>query len=128
MHLILTGTGLERLQDKTLEVGHQYGTNPDKAFVVMMGKPKRTELNLPSVLENAIKNGLYSRVLAMNSRMFFRAVLPILDQPQHCLDVEGYPITVEDRIKQVGSFLPIMDYAVRFYLNQNTVLKLDGSE
>lgn len=63
--------------------------------------------------------------------MLFRCVIPTLKLDIFSVDGGGYPSAVlvqrlEERLKEVASVHPVMDYAARFYVNQNTVGELTG--
>ena len=108
----------------------------------------------PTGFMAAVKHGLFSNVMRTNSRMFFRGVLPIFrshfvvkDTRFVVEDTVKYSAEKEDkkneikeqeretkrqryneRCKEVGSFGPIMDYAVRFYVDENWVGRLAAAE
>ena len=126
--LVLAGTGLDFIR-----YGDRVGTNPACSRLIRMKGPnlqhivddKSNEIS-PEICQ-AVASGLFSRVLQSNSRMLFRGILPILQQPFHSVDgaFEDQPEERQRRyaarLKEIASFGPLMDYGVRFYVTQNTV-------
>jgi len=89
------------------------------------------KLLLGKYLRQAIDRGHFANVMKTNSRMFFRGVLPILTSGHlhlepNCNSAAASENRILERLIAVGSFGPIMDYAVRYYVMQNTVGTLDG--
>jgi len=133
--LVLTGTGLE-----LIKYDGRVGTNPDYSKLIVTIGPNVQKLSAkgiePEVI-TAMKKGIFSQIFQTNSRMLFRAALPILRHKFH--KVDGFnDFTLEHRIKKkcryekrleaVASTACVMDYAVRYYVNQNSVGLLSATK
>jgi len=122
--LVLTGTGLDHFR-----YPGRAGSNPAYSRLITLKGPSLNKLlengKVDKATYNAITSGLFSKILMTNSRMLFRGVLPILKHDFCKRDgdfkQEKKRQRLEERLKQVGSFGPIMDYAARFYVSQNTI-------
>ena len=126
--LVLTGTGLDLIKYEG-----RVGTNPDYSRLIVTIGPNLQTLSEkaiePEVLA-AMSKGIFSQVFQTNSRMLFRAALPVLRQSFHKVDGFNDPTQdhrkikkarYEKRLEAVASTACIMDYAVRYYVNQNSV-------
>lgn len=129
--LVLTGTGLDAIR-----YPGRVGTNPDYARLIKVHGPAGLGvLNdvLGEEILNAIECGLFSRVMQTNTRMLFRSVIPNLQNPilyvdVHSLEPQQKKQRLELRLKQFADYGPYMDHAARFYVSQNSVGSLSGSD
>mmetsp|Transcript_26809 Transcript_26809/g.63927 ORF Transcript_26809/g.63927 Transcript_26809/m.63927 type:complete len:870 (-) Transcript_26809:344-2953(-) len=135
--IVLTGTGLDSIRSPG-----RVGTNPAYSRLVKLKGPNLEALQRdyfgdmtddPDGLMAAVKQGLFSNVLKSNSRMFFRGVLPIFRSHVVVTDItkqkpERKRQRYAERCREVGSFGPIMDYSVRFYVDEHSVGELDAGK
>lgn len=101
-----------------LVANEAFGTDPSKSTVVTLRGPdleNNTEIGGMSV--EAIKKGTYSRILATNTRMLTRGVIPVLTNSFHKISVRDEDI--ERRREELGSTNIVMDYAARIYIQLN---------
>jgi hypothetical protein len=130
LSIVLVGTGLDAIR-----YPERVGTNPDYSRLVTVKSPNVPILQqreqLSSAIEQAIEKGTFSRVLSTNSRMFFHAVLPILSMPMHDYDAEGdgkaKGLRLEERLREIGSFRHLMDFAPRLYVRSNSIANVTAS-
>ena len=125
VQLFIVGTGLDAIRS-TGRVGTNpalseliYLKNPDMKTLVKKGQVSETQLA-------AINEGIFSRVLKTNARMFFQGVYPIMSLPVLTddgpkMEKEMYEERLRNRLVKVASFQPIMDYAARLFVSQNSV-------
>ena len=134
--LVLVGTGLERLEypyveAKTLQ-GVLYrpslasvGTDPSKSQVVVLKRPnledRATVFGVPT---KDIMDGTYSQVLATNTRMLTRGVIPILKSRMTTLGVHD----LSARRVALGSTNSVLDFAARVYIDTNDLLRRDPEQ
>lgn len=125
--VIVSGTGLD-----AIGAGGHVGTNPSKFFLVTMTGPKQGKI--ADALESderfraaveASPDGVFSRILMTNARMYFRGVLPVLGLEFLKVQVPDES-EVQDILIQAGSSHVLMSYAVRKYLISNSIQYLDS--
>ena len=123
--ILVVGTGLD-----VIKATGRVGTNPSHSKLVYVKNPKIDtvvkDAKLSDAVLEAINEGLFARVMKTNARMFFRAVLPILTLPMHKIDDDKLDKAekerrLRDRLVKVASFQPLMDYAARMFVSQNSV-------
>mmetsp|Transcript_4173 Transcript_4173/g.8650 ORF Transcript_4173/g.8650 Transcript_4173/m.8650 type:complete len:219 (+) Transcript_4173:2387-3043(+) len=127
VEMIVAGTGLDRLESMTLR--RKIGSDPALTILIVLSKPNldnavaslRATIKEQGEIKAAIEEGVYSRVLATNSRMLFRGVIPIVRLSIFSRNLEVLGETLEERLKSIGTIREVMDYAFRYYLAQNTV-------
>jgi hypothetical protein len=128
---VFVGTGLDAIR-----YPERVGTNPNLSKLVTLKGPNLDNLKnttaISKIVYDAINSGVYSRVLKSNSRMLFRCLLPIFALEIFSRDGkysrEKTHTRFEQRLKEVASFRPIMDYGARYYVSQNTVGDMSGEK
>ena len=138
--IVVAGTGLDAIR-----YPGRVGTNPELARLVIMRTPD-TGSKLQTALSKAmirdrhkkavlatIGRGVYTKIQSTNARTLTCGALPVLCIDFWHSDLESFSEAVlqsrlEDRLTLIGSFSPVMDYAVRQYLESNTVGKLSGKD
>ena len=131
--LVLTGTGLDLLRSDG-----RIGTDPRKAKVVTMMRPKMKELlnateGIDEVVQHAIMKGMYSRIFRTNARMLFRGVYTVLLDEFLMMDALEFNDHDRDerrraRLVEVASFRALMDYCPRFYVSTGVLGCLDSRD
>ena len=126
--VIVSGTGLDAIRS----AGH-VGTNPSKCFLVVMTSPKQAKIKQSLESDERFRAavgasplGVFSQILMTNARMYFRGVLPVLGLEFLKSQVSGE--SVQEILTQAGSSHVLMSYAVRKYLNSNSVQNLESKE
>ena len=123
--ILVVGTGLD-----VIKATGRVGTNPSHSKLVYVKNPKIDtvvkDAKLSDAVLEAINEGVFARVMKANARMFFRAVLPILTLPLHKIDDDKLDKAekerrLRDRLVKIASFQPLMDYAARMFVSQNSV-------
>ena len=146
--LVLAGSGLEgTIKGDSLQVEDEdlrndlssFGTDPMKSNVVTLEGPLKE--NLQKKLETlisqdcsfkqgtaeAIATGVYSRVLATNSRMLFDGCLPMLKNKDLTFGFDGDRATqLQQRLIELCSTNVVMDFAVRKYIDMNGLKRLEA--
>jgi hypothetical protein len=130
--IVLTGTGLDMIRETGC-----VGSDPANSRLVILKSPEIETLvekgHISKTVSEAIERGIFSRVMKTNARMFFRAVLPILNMKMHKEDESGLPINVRTdrlgaRLEALASVKDLMDYAVRMYVQFNSVGRLSRAD
>ena len=122
---MLTGTGLDAVR-----YPGRVGTDPAYLRLVTLESPDLlNEGIMDSVTRNAMFQGTYSRIMCTNTRMFFRAIQPILTMEMHTVEPKSGTsgVTLSERLARIGSFRDLMDYAPRMYVSSNAIANVDGS-
>jgi len=126
--LVLVGSGLERfIECVGIETGDRafdaeyasFGTDPTKSDVVELRGPGQETLDKLGescgVPGKSILGGTYSQVLATNTRMLFRGVIPIFKSILHNIRLEGEDL--HERRVILGSTNHVMDACARITSN-----------
>ena len=131
--IVLVGSGLDYFikedgLDSYLEADpseriyyRHFGTDPMKSSVTILKGPdleKQCEIcNIPI---KDIKRGTFSQVLATNTRMLMRGIVPILNSGFNTLRVDN----LSSRRVELGSTNVVMDYAARVYIDLNGLARI----
>jgi hypothetical protein len=137
--LVLVGSGLDHhIRDDTLDFEIKtkadeefkssmasFGTDPRKSNVIVLKGPDLKEGGtFCGVATKDITEGTYSRVLATNTRMLTRGIMPIF---KSSILMQGTGTELSMRRRVLGSTNIVMDYAARVYVDLNGLQRLDAS-
>jgi hypothetical protein len=100
-----------------------FGTDPSKSDLVRLCEPILDDRIIRKVKMQDIKRGTYSNVLATNTRMLLRGVIPIMTDEKHMMSVTD----LSSRRIELGSTNIVMDYAARIYIRLNGLGRLQKS-
>jgi hypothetical protein len=139
--LVLVGSGLDHhIRGDTLDfeietkvdeefkssMASLFGTDPRKSNVIVLKGPDLKEGGtFCGVATKDITEGTYSRMLATNTRMLTRGVMPIFKSSILMQYVTGNESSM--RRRALGSTNIVMDYAARVYIELNGLQRLDAS-
>lgn len=120
--LVLVGSGLDgHIGEDSLDYDGSnlnFGTDPSKSDVIVLEGPNLAgRKDISGILVEDIENGTYSRVLATNTRMLTRGIIPVLKCNMNTLLVR--PNNLSGRRVELGSTNVVMDYAARVYISLN---------
>jgi predicted kinase len=88
-----------------------FGTDPSKSDLIRLSGPILDDRKIGKVKLEDIKKGTYSKILATNTRMLFRGVIPIMMDEKHVTSVDD----ISSRRIELGSTNIVMDYSARKY-------------
>jgi len=129
--LVLVGAGLDHYTEidsldfdadpTERDLYARFGTDPTKSELTTVTGPKlEGRHKISDIPVRDIMRGKYSRVLATNTRMLTRGVIPILRSPMNTLRVDN----PSERRVELGSTNIVMDYAARVYIHLNGLSRL----
>jgi len=120
--LVLCGAGTELVR-RTNNV-HVFGSDPSLSRVVMVSGTNLA--NVPQNLQEAIQSSTYGAVLATNTRMLTKGLIPMMHNELVTLEAQGVDLYL--RRKAFGSFRFAADYSIRKYKTLNGIESLQPCE
>jgi hypothetical protein len=107
---------------KTAELFSSFDTDPYKSDVHVLMGPDPNRCVIGGIRRKDINGGTYSKVLATNTRMLTRGVIPVLTSHHNMLRIGD--LNKSARRVELGSTNVVMDYAARVYKNLNGLANL----
>ena len=130
--IVIVGSGLDYyLGEDSLDFDAdasetvKFGTDPMKSNVTILDGPNlKGKDNIGGISTEDIMGGTYSQVLATNTRMLTRGIIPILKSKLNTLNIDN----PSSRRVELGSTNVVMDYAARVYIDLNGLKRLSPDE
>ena len=123
--LVIVGSGLDYYLPENDAYSSEkvkfFRTDPMKFNVTILNGPNLEDKDtIGGISTKDIMGGTYSQVLATNTRMLTRGIIPILKSRLNTFDVDN----LSSRRVELGSTNVVMDYAARVYVDFNALKKL----
>ena len=118
-HLLDLGSQSQDSEDEDFEQSFlSFGTDPMKSQLISLQSPSlKNKEDISGIPVKAIELGTYSKVLATNTRMLFRGIIPVMADPSHRMNIDANELT--SRLVELGSTNIVMDFAARAYIDLN---------